>query len=66
MKATVDGITYEGTEEEIRHIVENPPTQPPVRINVGPSGWPPGDYARNPDGSPRVTCEAGKEAAVRG
>jgi len=25
MKATVNGITYEGTEEEIRRIVENPP-----------------------------------------
>ena len=32
MKATVDGITYEGTEEEIRRIVENPPTQPPPRV----------------------------------
>lgn len=60
MKATVDGITYEGTEEEIRRIVENPPVQPPVRITHSPGGWPPGDYPRNPDGSPRVTCEAGK------
>ena len=25
MKATINGITYEGTEEEIRRIVENPP-----------------------------------------
>lgn len=33
MKVTVDGITYEGTEEEIRRIVENPPCRPPVRIN---------------------------------
>ena len=33
MKATIDGITYEGTEEEIRHIVENPPHRPPVQIN---------------------------------
>lgn len=32
MKATVDGITYEGTEEEIRRIVENPPTRPPARF----------------------------------
>lgn len=63
MKATVDGVVYEGTEEEIRSIVENPPNRPPVHINSGTSGWPPGDYARNPDGSPRVTCEAGKEAA---
>ena len=39
MKATIDGITYEGTEEEIRHIVENPPhgTQTQVR-------WPDGDW----------------------
>ena len=50
MKATVDGVVYEGTEEEIRSIVENPPNRPPVRISTGPSG------------SPRVTCEAGKEA----
>ena len=26
MKVTIDGITYEGTEDEIRRIVENPPT----------------------------------------
>ena len=25
MKVTIDGITYEGTEDEIRRIVENPP-----------------------------------------
>lgn len=62
MKATVDGVVYEGTEEEIRSIVENPPNRPPVRTSTGSFGWPPGDYARNPDGSPRVTCEAGKEA----
>lgn len=35
MKATVDGITYEGTEEEIRRIVENPPVRPPVRVTCG-------------------------------
>ena len=33
MKVTIDGITYEGTEEEIRSIVENPPHRPPVQIN---------------------------------
>ena len=27
MKATINGITYEGTVEEIRRIVENPPCQ---------------------------------------
>ena len=33
MKVTIDGITYEGTEAEIRSIVENPPHRPPVQIN---------------------------------
>ena len=33
MKVTIDGITYEGTEEEIHRIVENPPHRPPVQIN---------------------------------
>ena len=28
MKVTINGITYEGTEEEIRHIVEDPPQLP--------------------------------------
>ena len=41
MKATIDGITYEGTEEEIRRIVENPPHRPPVQIN-----WWTVDYPR--------------------
>jgi len=30
MKVTINGITYEGTEEEIRRIVENPPIAPIV------------------------------------
>lgn len=55
MKATVDGVVYEGAEEEIRSIVENPTNRPPVHINVGLSGWPPGDYPKNRDGSPKVT-----------
>ena len=25
MKVTINGVTYEGTEAEIRRIVENPP-----------------------------------------
>ena len=33
MKATIDGITYEGSEDEIRRMVENPPNRPPVTIN---------------------------------
>lgn len=53
MKVTVNGITYEGTEDEIRRIVENPPSTPPVRI----TNWPEGDYPRNWDGTPKVTCE---------
>lgn len=28
MKATIDGVPYEGTEDEIRRIVENPPAGP--------------------------------------
>ena len=27
MKVTIDGITYEGTVDEIREIVSNPPTR---------------------------------------
>ena len=27
MKVTIDGITYEGTIDEIREIVRNPPTR---------------------------------------
>lgn len=55
MKATIDGITYEGTEDEIRRIVENPPHRPPVEVRC----WPAGDYPKNWDGSPRVTCQTG-------
>ena len=66
MKATVDGIEYEGTEDEIRRIVENPPHRPSVVIrHVGPCVHAPTvvplDFQRNWDGSPRLTCEAGKE-----
>lgn len=65
MKATVDGVTYEGTEAEIRRIVENPPgrtapVQHPGRTTpVQHLGWVwqrDGDYPRNWDGSPAVTC----------
>lgn len=27
MKVTINGVTYEGSEDEIRRIVENPPCQ---------------------------------------
>lgn len=29
MKVTINRVTYEGTEDEIRRIVENPPGQIP-------------------------------------
>lgn len=38
MKATVNGITYEGTEEEIRRIVENPPSSPPMHATCASYG----------------------------
>ena len=58
MKVTINGIVYEGTEDEIRRIVENPPHTPSVRVN-----WPEGDSPRNWDGSPKVTC--GPEGGAR-
>ena len=57
MKATIDGIEYEGTEDEIRRIVENPPRRPCMNITE----WPPRDCPKNWDGSPRVTCKAGAD-----
>lgn len=33
MKVTIKGITYEGTEDEIRRIVENPPHVPAQEIS---------------------------------
>lgn len=62
MKVTIDGITYEGTEEEIRRIVENPPHRPPVQINYwdewGRSIPPPPRYAPReyPREFPIVMC----------
>lgn len=58
MTVTINGITYEGTEDEIRRIVENPPRMPPVQISC-----PEGGYPRNWEGSPRVTC--GLEGGAR-
>lgn len=65
MKATIYGVTYEGSEDEIRRIVENPPV-PNVAIRVNLPPVLPDDssnYPRNWDGSPRVTCatEGGAE-----
>lgn len=58
MKATVDGVTYEGTEDEIRRIVESPPTRPSVTIRYNPELIIPNYPQRNWDGSPIVTCKA--------
>ena len=54
MKVTINGVTYEGTEDEIRRIVENPPNgggtinyPPSYPTNPGPYSppvyppWPP-------------------------
>ena len=56
MKATIDGIGYEGTEGEIRRIAENPPHRPHIQIIQ----WP--DENPKPlDMSPRVTFSSGRE-----
>lgn len=43
MKVTINGVTYEGTENEIRRIVENPPNYGGDRINY-PYPINPGPY----------------------
>ena len=72
MKVTIDGITYEGTVDEIREIVSNPPTRSINRTNTQhvdfqKSDWDdmhrrlqdwPNDFQKNWDGSPKVTCYA--------
>ena len=76
MRVTIDGITYEGTECEIRRIVENPPQRTVVRETN--AGWPeneknvvyvpwlpPPDPTSNRNGSPRVTCCAGEEGKIQ-
>lgn len=61
MKVTIDGITYEGAEEEIRRIVENPPRRPPVDFTRAESWtWPPRPHPQNWDDSPADTCAAEK------
>jgi hypothetical protein len=62
----MDGITYEGSESEIRRIVENPPSRRGWKEypqNPCPPSWPPNwsgnegcPIQRTWDGSPRVTC----------
>ena len=70
MKVTLEGITYEGTEDEIRRIVENPPNRGYPQTTIPYPGWPrqqpvpeppkpcevTRDFPLNWDGSPRVTC----------
>ena len=70
MKVTLEGIAYEGTEDEIRRIVENPPNRGYPQTPIPYPGWPlqqpvpeppkkyevTWDFPRNWDGSPRVTC----------
>lgn len=34
MKVTINGITYEGTEEEIRRIVADPPHGPGINLPI--------------------------------
>ena len=66
MKATIDGITYEGTEDEIRRIVSDPPHRkfniPDIGLKLTPV-WP-NDFPRNWDGSPKVTCSTVWECAL--
>jgi hypothetical protein len=66
MKATVDGITYEGTEEEIRRIVENPPHRPPVTVtHTGPRpGSHPWDKDRWP-ATPKIAFDAEPQGEAR-
>ena len=40
MKVTLEGITYEGTEDEIRRIVENPPNRGYTQTPIPYPGWP--------------------------
>lgn len=68
MKVTIDGITYEGTEEEIRRIVENPPHRPPVTVtHTGPRpGSHPHHRDKDPwDATPKVTFGAEPQGAAR-
>ena len=58
MKVTIDGITYEGTEDEIRRIVENPPTlggcQKPM--DYPPAHYPPTQKSPTNEGWPWDLC----------
>ena len=64
MKVTIEGITYEGTEYEIRRIVENPPNRQYMSVTIidNPEYSIPDLPKRNWDGSPIVTCQAKGEA----
>lgn len=65
MKVTIDDITYEGTVDEIRQIIENPPRNHnstkydfpiPVPVYLTNDGLWNTQFPRNWDGSPMVTC----------
>lgn len=61
MKATIDGVTYEGSEDEIRRIVSDPPERPVV-VPRWTASTPPTGFIKNWDGSPMVTCQIEMEA----
>lgn len=56
MKVTINGVTYEGTEDEIRRIVENPPNYGGDRINypypINPGPYVPPTYPEWPPSCP--------------
>lgn len=61
MKVTINGVTYEGTVEEIREVVGDPACgRDTIKIRLVPPYselWPDlNSTQRNWDGSPRVTC----------
>lgn len=55
MRATVDGIVYEGSVEEIRSIVENPPIRPCTRVTSDDQGS--GVAYSCHDGTSVATCD---------
>ncbi len=63
MKVTINGVTYEGTEDEIRRIVENPPNYGGDRINypypINPGPYVPPTYPEWPPSCPTCPDNAG-------
>ena len=59
MTVTIDGITYDGTPDEIRQIVDHlRPRSVTIAEPAPQTWWDSPSVQRNWDGSPRVTCEA--------